>query len=78
MLLLVTNCGFQGCVGRRIVMLKEPVVVVPKFWSFLSHIFSHASQNITVKVRLDHSVRRNKFTVNDPLHVEKSNEHTLC
>jgi hypothetical protein len=29
-LLLATNCGFQGHVGRWVVMMKEPVVVVPK------------------------------------------------
>jgi hypothetical protein len=51
MLLLVTDsCGFQGCVGGCIVVMKEPVVVAPKFRSFSLHIFSQASQNITVKV----------------------------
>jgi hypothetical protein len=44
-------CGFQGRVGRHVVMMKEPVVVAPKFWSFSLHIFSRASQNITVKVK---------------------------
>jgi hypothetical protein len=29
-------CGFQGCVGWRIVVMKGPVVVVPKFCSFSS------------------------------------------
>jgi hypothetical protein len=38
---------------------------------FSSHIFSQASQNVTVKVRVDRSVRRNKFMVNNPLHVKK-------
>jgi hypothetical protein len=73
-------CGFQGCVGGRVVVMKEPVVVVLKLWSFSSHIFSQASQNIIilVKVRVDRSVRRNKFTVHNPLHVEKNNEHDLC
>jgi hypothetical protein len=61
--------GFQGCAGGRIVMMKEPVVVAPKFWSFLSHIFSRASQNITVEVRVD---RRSKFMVNNPLHIKKT------
>jgi hypothetical protein len=68
-------CAFQGCVGRRIVMMKEPVVVVLKFQL---HIFSQASQNVTVKVRVDHSVRRNKFMANNHLHIEKDNEHALC
>jgi hypothetical protein len=31
MLLLVTNCGFQGRVGEHIVVINEPVVVVPSF-----------------------------------------------
>jgi hypothetical protein len=69
--------GFQGRVGRH-VMKKEPVVVAPKFWLFSSHIFSQASQNITVKVRVDRSVTRNKFTVNNPIHVETNNDHALC
>jgi hypothetical protein len=43
MLLLVTNFGFQGCMGGGVVA-KEPVVVVPKFCSFSSHIFSQSSQ----------------------------------
>jgi hypothetical protein len=64
-------CGFQGRVGGRIVVMKEPIVVAPKFRPFSSHIFFQASQNVTVKVRDDRSVRRNKFTVNNPLHVEK-------
>jgi hypothetical protein len=64
-------CGFQGCVGGRVVVMKELVVVSPKFRSFSLHIFSQASQNITVKVRVDHSVRRNKFTVNNHLYIEK-------
>jgi hypothetical protein len=64
-------CGFQGRVGGHVVMMKEPAVVAPKFWSFSMHIFSQASQNITVKVRIDCSVRRNKFTVNNPLQVKK-------
>jgi hypothetical protein len=65
-------CGFQGCVGRRIVVIKEPVVVALKFWFLPMHIFSQASQNITVEVTVDHSVRRNKFTVNSHLHIEKT------
>jgi hypothetical protein len=44
-------CGFQGRVGGRTVMIKEAVVVAPKFWSFSSHNFSQASQNATVKVK---------------------------
>jgi hypothetical protein len=71
-------CGFQRCLNRRVVVMKEPVVVTPKFRSFSSHIFSQASQNITVKVRVYHSARRNKFTVNNSLHIEKNNEHALC
>jgi hypothetical protein len=63
-------CVFQGHLGEHIVVM-EPVVVPPKFRSFLVHIFSQASQNVTVKVRVDGSVRRNKFTVNNPLHVKK-------
>jgi hypothetical protein len=70
-------CGFQGCLGRRDVVM-EPVVVVPKFRSFSSHIFSQASQNVTVKLRADHSVRRNKSMVNNHLDIEKNNEHALC
>jgi hypothetical protein len=57
--------------------MKKPVVVAPKFWSLSSHISSQATQNITVKVRVDRSVRRNKFTMNNPLHIEKNNELAL-
>jgi hypothetical protein len=71
------RCGLQGSVGGCVVVMKEPVVVAPNFWSS-SHIFSQASQNITVKVRVDRSVRRNKFMVNNPLHPEENNEHALC
>jgi hypothetical protein len=67
--------GFQGCVGRRIVVMKEPVVDAPKFLSFPSHIFPQASQDVTVRVRVDSSVKRNTFTMNNPLHVEKNDEH---
>jgi hypothetical protein len=71
MLLLVTSSGFQGNVGGRIVVMKEPVVVSPKFRSFSLHIFSRAFQNVTGKVRVDCSVRRNKFTANNPLRAKK-------
>jgi hypothetical protein len=71
-------CGFKGSVGRCLVMMKEPVVVAPKFQSFPSHMFSQVSQNATIKVRVDHSVSRNKFTVNNPLHIKKNNECALC
>jgi hypothetical protein len=64
-------CGFQKRVSAHVVVMKEPVVVAPKFRSFSSHIFSQASQNVIVKVRVDCSVRRKKFTMNNPLHVEK-------
>jgi hypothetical protein len=70
-------CGFQEHVGGHVAVMKEPVVVVPKFRSFSSHIFSQAYQNITVKVRVDHSVRQNKFTVKNPLHVKENNEYAL-
>jgi hypothetical protein len=33
-------CGFQGRVGGRIVVMKEPVVVAPKFQCFFHHTFS--------------------------------------
>jgi hypothetical protein len=70
-------CGFQGRVGGRVVMM-EPVVVAPKFWSFSEHVFSQASQNVTEKYRVDQSVRRNKFMVINPLQVEKNDGHALC
>jgi hypothetical protein len=70
-------CGFQGRVGGLV--MKEPVVVAPKFGPFSLHIFSKSPQNVTVKVRVDRSVRRNIFTVNNSLHFEKKyNEHALC
>jgi hypothetical protein len=72
MLLAKNSVVFRDmCVDGRFVMMKEPVVVAPKFQSFPSQIFSRASQNVTVKVRVDHHFRRNKFMVNNPLHVEK-------
>jgi hypothetical protein len=72
-------CGFQGCVGRHFILMKESVVVAPKFWSFSLHIFSQSSQNVTVKVRVDRIVRWNKFTVNNPLYVEnKNSEYAVC
>jgi hypothetical protein len=77
-MLLVTNCGFQGRVGVHVFVMKEPVVVAPKFRSFSSHIFSKASQNIIVKVRVDCSVRRNEFMVNSSLHDERNDDHALC
>jgi hypothetical protein len=51
--------------------MEEPVVVVLKFRSLSPYVFSQASQNVTVKVRIDHSVTRNKFTVKNPFTSEK-------
>jgi hypothetical protein len=73
-----TLCGFRGRVGGRLVVMKESVVVASMFRSSSSHIFSQASQNVTVKVTVDHNVRRNKFTVNNALQVEENNGHALC
>jgi hypothetical protein len=58
----------------------EPIVVAPKFRSLPSHIFSLAYQNVTVrvKVRVDRSVRRNKFTMTIPFMSKKNNGHALC
>jgi hypothetical protein len=70
-------CGFQQRVGGCVVAM-EPVVVAQNFPTFLSHVSSQASQNVTVTVRVDRSVTSNKFKVNNPLHIEKSNEHALC
>jgi hypothetical protein len=53
-------------------------VDAPKFRSLSLHISSQASQNVAVKARADHSVKRNKFMMNTPLLVEKNNEHPLC
>jgi hypothetical protein len=63
-------CGFHGHVDGHVDMM-EPAVVAPKFRSFMSHIFSQASQNATVKSTVGRSVRRNIFMVNNPLHVKK-------
>jgi hypothetical protein len=35
------------------------------------HIFCQVSQSVTVIVRVDHCVKRKKFTVNNPCHVKK-------
>jgi hypothetical protein len=78
MLLLVTNFVVFRDVWTARCVMKEPVVVAPKFRSFSSHIFCQASQNVTVKVRVDRGVKGNKFTINNPLHVEKNNELALC
>jgi hypothetical protein len=60
-------------------MIKEPVVVAAKVRSFSCTFFSQVSQNVTVKARVGPSVKRNKFTVNNPLHAEKKpNELALC
>jgi hypothetical protein len=64
-------------VGGCIVVMKEPVVVAPKFQSFSSHISSQMSQNIPVKVRDEHSVGGTN-SVDNPLHVENNNKHALC
>jgi hypothetical protein len=69
MLLLVANSVVFRDVWAGVI--KEPVVVAPKFRSLSSNIFSQTSQNITVKVRVDRSVRKNKFTVNNPLRIGK-------
>jgi hypothetical protein len=54
-------------------MMKEPVVVVPKFQSFSLHIFSQASQNVTVRVRVD-QIHGEQY----PSHRKNNNEHALC
>jgi hypothetical protein len=65
-------CGFQGRVcGRARCRDEEASCCCAKASVFLWHIFSQASQNVTVNVRVDRHFRRNKFTVNNPLHVEK-------
>jgi hypothetical protein len=64
--------------GGRIVVMKEPVVVMAELRSFSLYTISQASQNVTVNVRVDHGVTRNKFMTNNPIYFEKNNEHALC
>jgi hypothetical protein len=64
-------------VGGRVVMVKESVVVAPNFRSFTCHILSQGSQNVTVKVRVNRSVRRNRFTVHDALTSKKKTTSIL-
>jgi hypothetical protein len=58
--------------GGRVVVIKEPVVVVPMFWSFSLLNCVQEPQNVTVGVRVDRSVRRDKFTVSIPFHVQET------
>jgi hypothetical protein len=69
---------FRGRVEERIVVMKEPAVVAPMFWSFSLRIFSQTCENVTVKVRVDCSVRRNNITVSSPPSHRKNNEHARC
>jgi hypothetical protein len=55
MLMLVTNSvAFRDMGGCQVVM-KEPVVVAPKFRCFSSHMFSQASQNVR-EVRVEEQI----------------------
>jgi hypothetical protein len=71
-------CAVQENVGWRVVVMKELVVVALNFRYFSSHILSQVFQNLTGEVRVDRTVRRNKFTVKIPCHLDKSNEHSFC
>lgn len=46
-------------------MMQQSLVVVPQLQSFLSNIFCQAPQNITVKVRIQCTAGRHKFSVKD-------------
>jgi hypothetical protein len=37
-------CSFQGCMGGRVVVMKESVVVAPKFQVFVAHFLSSVSK----------------------------------
>jgi hypothetical protein len=45
---------------------------------FLSHIFSQASKTSQQRSELTVVFKRNKDTVNTPLHIEETREHALC
>jgi hypothetical protein len=38
-------CGFQGCVGVCVIVMKEPVVVMPKFGLFVAHFLASLSRH---------------------------------
>ena len=60
----------QG-VCRRIVMVQQPVSVLPHLRPFAPHIFPHSSQNLAVKIPIDGLTRWNKLLVHNSSNVKK-------
>jgi hypothetical protein len=69
---------FHGEKGRLrwcIVVMRQPVILSPKFRAKYSHIFTKAPQNITLVCRIDCLACQDEFFANNPLDVKENDEH---
>jgi hypothetical protein len=58
-------------------MMHQPLLLLPKFWSESSHIFTQSPYNVTVVSRIDCLACQNEFFVNNLLEVKENDEHAL-
>ena len=61
----------ERCVCRCIVMMQQPVSILPHLRQFASHIFPQSSQNLAVKLPIDSLTSWNKLLMHNSLKVQK-------
>jgi len=64
-------------VCRRIVMVQQPVSVLPHLRPFVPHTFLQSSQNLAVKIPIDSLTRWNKLLMHKSSNVKKNYQHWL-
>jgi hypothetical protein len=67
----------EGCVGRGIVMVQEPIPTLPLFWTFSSQALMQLFQHIQVKLQIYCLSWRNKHSVHYPINIKKRIQHCL-
>jgi hypothetical protein len=60
----------QGRVGGGVVMVQEPIPILPLFWTFSSHALMQSSQHIETKL-LIYSLSLNRLRVHYPISIKK-------
>jgi len=66
----------EGCGGKGIVMVQEPVPTLPLFWMFSSQALMQLFQHIQLKLQIYCLSWRNKQT-NKPINIKKRIQHCL-
>jgi len=71
--LLHSQRGVCGCI-----VMEHTVVYTPFVWSLPLHVLSKSPLDIAVELSIDGLTWRDRFLMDNPVDVEKADQHGLC